>query len=507
MIQPPRIAPGGGHPVRVVVVGGGVTGLAAAYRLVELGARRVIPVEVTVCEAGPRPGGTIDTEQREGYLIEAGPDAFLTEKPWALDLCRRIGLDAHLVGTRPIHRRTFVVRAGRLHPLPDGFALLAPTRLGPLLRSRLFSWRGKARMALDLVLPARPADGDESLGRFVTRRLGREALERAAQPMVAGIYTADPDALSLAATMPRFLAMERRHGSVIRGLRRARDGHGAGGPRWSLFVAPADGMAALVAALASRLPPGALRLRRRVVSLERSPERAGDGAPAYRVALDDGSTLRAGGVVLACGSHEAARLVGNLDPDLAGLLRGIPYASSAVVTLAYRREEIAHPLDGFGFVVPKVEGRPIIACTFSSVKFLGRAPEGRVLLRVFLGGALDPGVLERDDAHLARTAADELRMLLGATAPPHLVRVHRHTAAMPQYLVGHLDRVSAIEQRAARLPGLALAGAAYRGVGIPDCIRSGEEAAERVLAACLGDRPAGEGAPAAAHAPPGRPHR
>ncbi len=481
------------QPVRIAVLGGGITGLAAAHRMLELSAQHRVPVALALCEAGPRLGGIVATEHRDGYLIEAGPDAFLTEKPWALDLCTRLHLA--LVGTRPAHRRTFVVRGGRLHPLPDGFVLLAPTRARPLLRSGLFSWRGKARMALDLLLPPRREDGDESLARFVTRRLGREALDRAAQPMVAGIYTADPEALSLAATMPRFLEMERRHGSVIRGLRRAASGAAdRSGPRWSLFAAPARGMEALAEALASRLPARAVRLRTRVAALGRAgPPDGGAPAGTYRVELQDGSVLWADGVILALEAHHAADLVAGMDPDLAALLRGIPYASSAAVTLAYRREEIAHPLDGFGFVVPRLERRPVLACTFSSVKFPGRAPEGGVLLRVFLGGALAPEMLERDDGWLARTAVREVTALLGAAGAPHLVRVHRHPRAMPQYLVGHLERVSAIEARAARSPGLALAGAAYRGVGIPDCIRSGEDAAERVLREAIG-RPAPAGA-------------
>jgi oxygen-dependent protoporphyrinogen oxidase len=347
-------------------------------------------------------------------------------------------------------------------------------------------------MMLDLVLPSGRLPGDESLAAFVRRRLGSEVLERVAQPIVAGIYTADPETLSLAATMPRFLEMERVHRSLIWALRqeRARRPHAEGeaggrvsGPRWSLFVAPAEGMGALPAALGRYLPASAIRLGKRVVSLAPlGPARQGP----YRLALDDDSTLEADGVILATEAHQAARLAAGVDPDLASLLGAIPYASSAAVTLAYRREDISHALDGFGFVVPRAERRPILACTFSSVKFPGRAPAGQVLLRVFLGGALQPDVLDRDDADLAALAAGEIHRLLGSAAPPHLIRVHRHTEAMPQYLVGHLDRVQAIEARAAQHRGLALAGAAYRGVGIPDCIHSGEEAAARVLAASLG---------------------
>ena len=495
-----------GRPLRVVVVGGGITGLAAAHRLLELSRDRGVAIDLALCEGRPRLGGTVATEQIDGYLIEAGPDSFLTEKPWGLSLCDRIGLTPQLIEPWPLHRRTFVVHAGRLHPLPDGFHLLAPARLRPLLQSRLFSWKGKVRMAMDLVLPRGPVRGDESLAGFVIRRFGREVLERVAQPMVAGIYTADPETLSLAATMPRFVEMERGYRSVIRALRRNRPARDASGPRWSLFVAPAGGMEALVTSLAAHLPAAALRTGRRVVVLrevtggrdaaqtggeqERREGRA--GAPGrYRVGLDDGASLAADGVIVATEAHHASRLVAPLDPDMSALLGAIPYASSATVTLAYRREDVSHPLDGFGFVVPRAEGRPVLACTFSSVKFRGRAPEGRVLLRVFLGGAPEAGVLDRDDAALATVATEQVRALLGSRAAPHLVRVHRHPASMPQYLVGHLDRIAAITVRCAGHPGLALAGAAYRGVGIPDCIRSGEDAAERIVEECLSTAPGG----------------
>jgi len=463
--------------MRLVVIGGGIAGLSAAHRAVERARERGQRLELTVLEAADRLGGIIQTERRDGFLVECGPDSFISDKPWALDLCRRLGIEDRLVGTSDRFRTAFVAFGGRLHPLPAGFQLMAPTRLSSLLRSSLFSWRGKLRMAMDLVLP-RGGDSDESLGAFVRRRLGREALERVAQPLIGGIYTADPESLSLAATMPRFLEMEREHRSVIlamrRAARRAAATAGTSGARWSLFVTFKDGMEELVQALAGRLPPGAVRLKERVTALERQ------GA-GWRVATEGGATMDADAVILATEAYQAARLLRHADPGLGHLLEDIPYASSATVTLAYRRGAIRHALDGFGFVVPQVERRPVIAGTFSSVKYPGRAPEGHVLLRVFVGGALNESAVAADDAALVAAARAELAALLGAEGAPVFTRVNRYVKAMPQYQVGHLTRVDAIESAVRRLPGLALAGAAYRGVGIADCIHSGEEAAERLL--------------------------
>jgi len=450
---------------RVAVLGGGVAGLAAAHRLVERGAR-----DVVLLEAGDRLGGSIATERAGGFTIEAGADSLLTEKPWAVDLCERLGVP--LVGTREGERRTYVVHDGRLEPLPEGFLLLAPTDLRALAASPVFSWRGKLRMALDLVLPRGADLPDESLAHFVRRRLGREALERVAEPLVGGIYTADAERLSLAATMPRFRDLERSHRSLILGLRAGVGATSAAGARYSLFVAPAAGMGALVEALARRLPEGVARLRAPVTALVR------DGG-GWRLDAGGGA-LAADAVVVAAPAHAAAPLLAPLDTELGRLLAGIGYASSATVTLAYRSADVP-ALGGFGFVVPAVERRPLIACTYASRKFPGRAPEGHELMRAFVGGALRADVLARDDGALVDVVRGELRELVGITAAPVLTRVHRHRLAMPQYAVGHLERVAAIEARAAALPALALAGAAYRGVGVPDCVRSGEAAADRVF--------------------------
>lgn len=469
---------------RIAVVGGGIAGLAAAHRLVELAAARRAAVELILIEALDRLGGTIATEYADGYLIEGGPDSFLTEKPWGVDLCNRLGLGERLIPTQPGRRRTLLLRGHRLLPLPDGFQVLAPSLLIPFWRSPVLSWRGKLRATTELIVPRRRSQEDESVGEFVTRRFGREVLERVVQPLVSGIYAADPSGVSLLATMPRFAEMERVQGSIIRALRRSaqpRELRDGGGPRWSLFTAPAGGMQELVFAIAQRLPPTSVKLRRRVTSVARA-----GGARPWRVNLADGTTLLVDGVILAVPAPKAARLVSGLDPALGGQLAAIRHHSSAVVTLGYDRAAVRHPLDGFGFVVPRVEGRPILACSFSSLKFPGRAPDGSVLLRAFVGGDWAPDALERDDAGLAAATQQHLGGILGISSPPVLVRVHRHAAAMPQYEVGHLDRVGAIRDRIARHPGLAFCGNALTGVGIPDCIHSGEQAAEQVLESSAG---------------------
>jgi oxygen-dependent protoporphyrinogen oxidase len=462
--------------MKLLVVGGGIAGLSAAHRAMELARERGIPLDLTLVEARERLGGSIASESTDGFLVEAGPDSFLSEKPWALALCRRLGIEDRLVRTDDRFRKVFVWHRGRLHPLPDGFQLLAPTSLLPFATSSLFSLTGKLRMGFDLVLPRGGGD-DESLGAFVRRRLGAEALERVAQPLVAGIYTADPDDLSLMATMPRFLELERQARSVILGLRRARRRAplpGTSGARWSLFVTLVGGMEELVATLARRLPAGAAVLKQRVKALQRE-------GPRWRVSTAEGGAFDVDRVILATEAHATARMLRYLNPALAVLLEEIPYASAATVSLGYRRADVPHALDGFGFVVPRTEGKALLAATFSSVKYPGRAPEGHVLIRGFLGGMLNAGMLEETDETLVRQARLELREALGIATTPVLTRLHRWPASMPQYRVGHVSRVETIERIVGGMPGLALTGSAYRGVGIADCVRSGEQAAERTV--------------------------
>ena len=359
-----------------MVIGGGLSGLAVAHRLVERAATARRPVEVVVLEAKDRLGGAIWTRRRDGFTLEGGADSFITNKPWGVDLCRRLGLGESLIGTDPQHRRSFVVREGRLVPVPEGFVLMAPNRLGPILTTPILSWRGKLRMLMDLVLPRKDDDGDESLASFVKRRLGREALERLVQPLVGGIYTADPAELSLRATLPQFCKMEREHGSLIRAAlynaRRNRSGErDASGARYGLFVTLADGMDTLPRALAAALPPGTVRLGAAVRRIGRP-----DPVSPWRVETLDGPPIDADAVVLTTEAHASARMIDGFDPGLALDLRAIPYASSAVVNVAYRRDQVAHPLDGFGAVVPAIEGRSILAVSFLSVKFPGRARRG-----------------------------------------------------------------------------------------------------------------------------------
>ena len=474
---------------RAVVIGGGITGLTACYRLTQQAQAGGLPLDVVLLEAGDRLGGVIATRCRDGLLLEEGPDCFLTTKPEGVELCDELGLSAELIGTTTERRQSFIVRRGKLVPVPQGFYLMAPGSLWPFVATPAFSWPGKLRMALDLVLPRGASDADESLADFVTRRLGREALERMAQPMLGGIYTADPRHLSMQATMPQFLDMERRHRSLILALRRRQrqagtqqpgaypgPRSGVSGARYGLFASFRHGMQTLVDALADRLPAGTVRLQTPVRSVRRDPD-----SQRWIVSPQASPDLEADAVCLALTAPQAARLLTGLDPELAAGLCDIPYASSATVTLACDRADVAHPLNGMGFVVPAVEQRSLIACTFSSVKFAGRAPADKVLLRAFVGGALQQEQALWPDAKLQDAVLRDLRQLLGLTGTPALCHVSRHSSAMPQYHVGHLARIDRLEAAARRWPGLALAGNAYRGVGVPDCIRSGDEAARGLL--------------------------
>jgi oxygen-dependent protoporphyrinogen oxidase len=486
-------ARGGGAPaLDVAIVGGGIAGLAAAEALVARARERGVPVRPTILEAAPRTGGVIATERTDGFVIEAGPDCFITDKPWGVTLCQRLGLDGELIGTNPACRRSFILRGRRLLPVPEGFQLLAPSRLGAFAASPVLGLGGKLRAALDLVLPRGEPRPDESLASFVRRRFGNQALDRLAQPLLAGVYGADPERLSLRATMPRFLDLEREHRSVILGLIRGRrqrgSGRGVSGARYSLFVTPRRGMAAIVEKLEQSLPPGSVRIGTRIAALEAGP--IDPRRRRFTLRTANGGTIEAHAVVLALHGPDAAALLATLDATLAARLAAIRYGSSTTVSLAWRQEDVARRLDGFGFVVPRSEGRRLVACSFSSIKFTERAPDGHLLVRAFLGDGGEGGdaghtadaqASPADAAAAIATVRRELGEILKVNAEPLLARVAHHRGAMAQYEVGHLERAAEIESRLEAHVGLALAGNSLRGVGVPDCIRSGEAAADRIL--------------------------
>ncbi|HEX2930536.1 MAG TPA: protoporphyrinogen oxidase [Candidatus Binatia bacterium] len=466
---------------RIIVVGGGIAGLAAAHRIVELIKEKSLDVELTVLEASPRLGGAIATERAGEFLVEAGPDSFISEKPWALGLCERLGLRSHLVSTQSTFQKIYIVHHGKLELLPDGFFLLAPTRFWPFILTPLFSWAEKCRIAKELILPRGEISDDESLGAFVRRRFGGEVLERVAQPLIGGIYAADPDKLSLAATMPRFKTMEREQRSIILALwseqrRHARSREAGSGARWSLFVTLAGGMRELVDALVHRLPEGSIRMNAPVANL--LLDRDGHG---WNVSMKQGKGLHADAVILATPAFRAGQLLAYTDHGAADELKRIAYASTATVNLAYRCQDFPKELDSFGFVVPAIERRKIMACTFSSLKYPGRAPQDKILLRAFVGGTLQRELFNDDDAIMEENVREELASLLGVTARPLFTRIWRHPNSMPQYHVGHGARMAKIESALARFPTLALAGSAYRGVGIADCVHTGEQAAESIV--------------------------
>ncbi len=468
-----------GGPLRhVVVIGGGIAGLAAAYRLTRLDP----PVAVTLIEAEQRLGGKILTEQMDGFTIEGGPDSFLSVKPRGVGLCAELGLVDSLQGTTPRPHRAFVRRGDRLHELPEGLTGLVPTRLGPILRSGLLSPWGKARFVADAVLPASRDERDESLAHFVRRRLGREVYARLVEPLMAGIYAGDGEQLSLTATFPRLREGERAHGGLIRGVlaSRAAASRADGAPSLPPFVTPSTGLGTLVDALARELRTAHVKiaLGTLVDAVERG---ASSGSDRYQVQLATGDAIGADGIVVAVPAFAAAALLAGFEADLATALDAIPHASSAIVSLAYPESDIPRALDAHGYVIPRVEGRAALACTWTSAKWRGRAPDGMALIRVFLGRFGQEPLLADDDA-LVATARAELQETLGVAVSPALTRVHRWPNGMPQYTMGHLDRLATIERSLAGDPAIALAGAAYRGVGIPDCIESGEAAAVRVHA-------------------------
>jgi len=488
-----------------------MAGLGAAY---ELASRRLAgePVDWVLIEKDDRLGGKVCTLREEGFVIEGGPDSFIIEKPWPMELARKVGVYDRLLNSNDDIRKSFIYSRGRLHELPEGLILMVPTRLVPFALSALLTWRGKFRMGLDLVLPRGPG-GDESLGDFVRRRLGREALEKIAEPIVAGIHAGDPEQMSVQSTFPMFLEMEEKYRSLVLGMvmrRRARargaaaataaSGAAGSSPKRSYFLSFETGLADLSDAVVAALPRERLRTGVAVVSLQPSTgdvtrtddkvARPGDVTrtdnkrvvtPGYDLKLSDGTILHVDAVVLAAPAFASGTLLRAVAPRVASDLESIAYVTSATVSVAFRRDDVRHPLRGFGYVVPRAERRPVMATTWSSSKFSGRAPEGHVLVRSFVGRAGYEQYATVDDAELRRLVLDELRGTLGIHAQPVLTRIFRWPGGMPQYRVGHAALVERIEQGVAGVPGVELAGGAFHGIGIGDCIREGTAAARRAL--------------------------
>jgi protoporphyrinogen/coproporphyrinogen III oxidase len=461
---------------RIAIIGGGISGLSAAFAL-EKRKLAGAPLEYALFESAPRLGGVLVTERVDGCLVEAGPDSFLTEKPWASDLCREVGLGDQLIGSNDADRITYILTNGKLLAIPDGLMFMVPTRITTTALSPLFSARTKLQIAREWLQPPRKAGADESVASFVERHYGAEMVDRLADPLLTGVYGGEASQLSVRAVLPRFVEMESTYGSLGRAMQATRKkvGHASKDPARPLFTTLKDGMQQLVDAVVSSLPASALNAK----------------SPVQRVQQENGGWVVSAGyasdefeaVIMAVPAHAAADLLTVTNQDLSSELRGIPYTSSVTVTLGYDRSVRAALPPGFGFLVPRSEGWRMIAATFVHNKFPHRAPNDRALIRCFIGGARNEDVLDAPDEEIVRTVREELGHILKLRADPLFTRVYRWRNAMAQYAVGHLERLQRIEGLLQQFPGLALAGNGYRGIGVPDCVRSGTEAANRALLA------------------------
>lgn len=479
------------NPRTVAIVGGGISGLATAFALSERAAAAGLSIRCTVLEAGQTWGGKIVTHRIGDLVTEAGPDSFLSNKPAGLQLVEKLGLTGQLINTNETGKKASVYSGGRLRELPEGLVVMTPGQVGPFLTSGLLTVGGLVRMGLDLVMPAKRPEGDESLASFFRRRFGREAFERMIEPLMAGIYAGDAEQMSLKATFPRFLELEQKHGSVIRGMLAARTtgaGEPKAGPKRTMFVSLRNGLEDLVTVLVRRLTDQSVTLRSGVTVESLRVRSHQLGRWTYDVMLRDGSALSVDSLVLATPAYVSAELLRPLTPIASGLLDMIPYASTATIAMAYPASVIGGAVQGFGFVVPRVEQRDLIAATWTSLKWPHRAPPDQLMVRCYVGGVGREAILQLDDQALVTRLKAELRQICGVTAEPTYMEVNRWMKAMPQYQLGHVERLEQAEGALSRYGGLVLTGAAYRGVGIPDCIRDGACAADKVVRSLLGER-------------------
>jgi len=459
---------------RIAIIGGGISGLAAAFALEEQ-RRAGVAVDYALFESAQRLGGVLVTDHVDGCLIEAGPDSFLTEKPWASDLCRQVGLGDQLIGSNDADRKTYILTKGKLTVMPDGLMFMVPTKILPTVFSPLFSLGTKLRMAGEWFHPPHKAEGDETVAQLVERHYGAEMVDRLADPLLSGVYGGEASQLSVRAVLPRFSDMEAKHGSLGRAMlaSRRKKAQSGKGPARPLFSSLKDGMQQLVDAVLKRLSPASLHPATRVQSIQ--PQNAGWIVSAGY------DTDEFDAVIIATPTQSAASLVHMASADLASELRSIQYSSSVTLTLGYDQQVRGSLPPGFGFLVPRSEGKRMLAATFVHNKFPHRAPADRALIRCFLGGARDEAILQLSEDEILGIARRELREILGLSAEPQFARVYKWKGAMAQYGVGHLERLDRIERLRRQLPGLALAGNGYRGIGVPDCVRSGAEAASTLL--------------------------
>jgi protoporphyrinogen/coproporphyrinogen III oxidase len=466
---------------KIIVIGGGIAGLAAAYRIqneISAGA----PLECSLLEGGERFGGKIATEKSEGFVIERGPDSFISQKPAAIRLCQQLGIGDHLVGTNPGAPSTYVYTGGKLVTMPDGLSLMIPTKFLPFAFTPLFSLTGKIRMAFDLLIPKKVGEGDESLASFVRRRMGEEALRKMAEPMLAGIYASDPETMSIGSTFPMFVETERKYRSLILGMLARKktmllNANKRPASNHTLFMTLKEGLGEMVEAVIKKSPDIQFKSEARVESISGNE---GD----WLVNLEGGGEYKAQALILATPGSITAQLLQPVAPDSAEILKQIKYVSTATVTLAYKKEGFSHALDGFGFVVPKCEGRSILACTWTSSKFPHRAPEGYVMLRCYLGGALQEDIAEKDESTLISLVRQDLKEIMGVHEEPVFSKAFHNRKSNVQYHVNHSQRIDAVMQ--GLKSGLFLAGSAYRGIGIPDCIQNGTQSAESAIQLLMG---------------------
>lgn len=461
--------------MKVAIVGAGISGLSSAHYLRTLCREGNVPLELVLFESSARPGGVFDTVKTEDMVLELGPDSFITSKPWALDLARELGLEDSLLGVGYGQRKdTFVYQGGRLWSLPEGFFLMAPSKLLPFLRSGLFSAGAKLRVLLEPLVP-RGGGGDESVRSFVEKRFGREIFDKAAQPLLGGIYMADPEKLSLSATMPQFLEMEKRSGSVLRDLlRNPPTSRGESGARYGLFLTPAEGMSVIVERLCSSAGFARQNYETPVLSLKKSEKGWLAGSDRGEEEFD--------AVILSVGAGTAGLLLSDIDPQLGTRLSGVRYVSSVVATLVFDEKGFRGLPDGLGIIIPSKEGMNLVACSLYSRKFPEKSGSGKVVIRCFLGGELNPDAALWDEERIKAVLKEELARIFGFDNHPTGIYVRRYPISMPRFALGHREEISGVMHRLSRHPGLALCGAAYQGVGIPDCARSGDLAARKIYA-------------------------